>query len=144
MKTAFVIIGAIVVLLLFGTMLGGINDAQTDSRTDNFIVATAPADTDADVVLVGSLYGASVLNVTSITSTDGTDVPLVGTYTALTRTLGIEGLNDDSSRTLTVTYKIDGLTGYTGVGSFFGFIPLLIVVAVVVMLVAGGMAAFRR
>lgn len=146
MKTVLVIIGVIIVLLLFGTLLGGINDAQTDLRTDAFgAVVTGGGVTTANVVLVATLYENSNLNVTSITSDLGTDVPIVGTYTALTRTLQVNGLTAAQTRTLTVIYKYDALTGDTAtVGTFFGFLPLLVVVAVVVIVIAALVAAFKN
>lgn len=145
MKTAFSIIGAIIVIALFGTMLLGINEAQTDERTDSFgAVVTGGGVFDADVVLLGDLYDDSNLNVVSITSTLGTDVPLSGVYTAVTNTLNITGLTASQTRTLAVTYKIDALTNYAAVGSFFGFTPLLIGVAIVIIIVAALVAAFRR
>lgn len=146
MKTVLVIIGVIVVLLLFGVMLGGINSAQTDNRTDAFgAVVTGGGVTTANVVLVGDLYENDVLNVISITSDLGTDVPLVGTYTALTRTLQVTGLTAAETRTLTVTYEINALTGDNApVGSFFGFLPIIIVVALVAIVIAAVVAAFKN
>lgn len=146
MKVALTIIGVIVVLMMFSTLLGGIDTAQTDERTDNFgAVVTGGGITTADVVLVTNLYDGDVLNVVSVTSDLGTDVPLAFSYTALTRTLTINGLTAAQTRTLTVIYKYDALTGdNAAVGSFFGFLPFLIAVALVVIVVAAVMMAFKN
>ena len=146
MKVVLTIIGVIVVLLMFGTLLLGIGEAQTDARTDSFgAVVTGGGITTADVVLVAALYGDSNLNVTSIASSLGTDVPIVGTYTANTRTLQVNGLTASQTRTLTVIYKYDVLTGDKApVGTFLGFIPTLVIIAVVVIIIAALVMAFKN
>ena len=145
MKTAFTIIGAIIVLVLFGTMLAGIGEAQTDERTDPFgAVVTGGGITVADVVLVVPLYEGNLGNVVSITSDLGTDVPIQTDYTALTQTLEVSGLTASDTRTLTVTYKYGALGNYVGVNSFFGFIPLLVGVAVVIIIVGSMVGAFKN
>jgi hypothetical protein len=146
MKVALTVIGVIVILLLFGTMMGGINDAQTDLKTDNFAaVVTGGGITTADVVLVTDLYGGDVLNVTNVTSDLGTDVPLAFSYAALTRTLTINGLTAAQTRTLSVIYKYDALTGDSAtVGSFFGIIPLLVAVAVIAIIAGVIYMAFKN
>jgi hypothetical protein len=144
MKIVITIIGVILILLLFGTMLGGINEAQTDERTDGFAaVVTGGGITTAPVVLVADLYDNDILNVVDITSDLITDVPLVGTYVPGTNTLNVVGLTAADTRTLTVTYEIDALTGSPGVGSFFNFLPLLVVIALVIIVVAAMIAAFK-
>lgn len=146
MKVVMTVIGVIVILILFGTMLGGISEAETDLRTDSFAaVVTGGGITDADVVLVTDLYDNSILNVDSITSDLGTDVPLVNTYTAITNTLHIHGLTASETRTLTVIYKYDALTGdKEPVGTFLGFLPTLVIIAVVVIVIAVLVVAFKN
>ena len=146
MKVVMTIVGVILVLLLFSTMLGGIEAAQTDVRTDTFgAVVTAPAATTAPVVLVADLYDGSVLKVDSVTSDLGTDVPLVDSYVAATKTLTVRGLTADASRTLTVVYKYGALTGDSAAaGTFMDFLPLFIIIALVVIVVACMIAAFAH
>lgn len=144
MKIALTIIGVILVLLLFGTMMHGITDARTDERTDAFgAVVTAGGDFDTDVVLVADLYDNNVLNVTSITSSLNTDVPIVDSYVAGTNTLTIKGLTASETRTLTVIYKYDALTGDAATaGTFLGFTPLFVIIAVVVVVIGAIVAGF--
>jgi hypothetical protein len=145
MKVVLTIIGVILVLLMFGLMMGGIKDAQTDSRTDTFSVTTAPAETTADVVLVADLYNDSILEITGLTSDVSTDNALQDSYVSATRTLTVRGLDDDETRTLTVTYRYDALTGDSAsTGSFLGFIPIFVIIAVVLILVGGMIAVFSR
>ncbi len=145
MKTAFAIIGAILILVLFGTMISGMREAQTDEQEDNFgAEVTAPGTTTADVVLTAPLYGEELTNIVSITSTLGTDVPLATDYTPLTRTLEVSGLDDDASRTLTVTYLFGALGDYVGVGTFLGLTPLLVGIGAVIIIVAAMVLAFKN
>lgn len=145
MKTAFTIIGAIIVLVLFGTMLMGIREAQTDEQEDAFgAVVTGGGITQADVVLTAPLYGEVLTNVVSITSGLGTDVPLATDYTVLTRTLEVSGLTASQTRTLTVTYQYGALDDYMGVNTFFGFIPFLVGIAIVAIIIGSIVLAFKN
>ena len=147
MKVVMTIIGVILIILLSGTMLGGIDEAKTDDRTDTILVVTAAnggSPTTGTAVLVAELYDDAIANVVSITFNDAREVATPTLYTALTRTLTVGGLNDDASRSLTITYKVDALADYTAVGSFFGFLPLIVVIAAVVIVIAAMVGAFKN
>ena len=142
MKAVFVIIGVIIVILMFGVMVGGIKSAQTAERTDLYNSTTA-AETDEDVVLVGTLYDEDLLNVT-ITSDLPADAPVPNTYTAVSRTLNIEGLAANETRQLTVTYLYGSLTGAAAsAGTFLGLTPLLVAIGVLLLIVAVIVAAMK-
>ncbi len=104
---AFVAVIAIFLLLgAFSTpILDGIKTWRTDGlSTQTAVVATAAGVTTANITLAKDLYQANVVNVSSITSSDGTDVPAATSYTEDTLVLLVSGLNDDASRTLTLSY----------------------------------------
>jgi len=143
MKVVLGIIGVIFVIMLLGTMMGGIKSAQTDERTDSFVVATGGAETTGDVVLVADLYADNILEVTRITSTVNTDNPLADTYVSNTNTLTVRGLTADETRTLAVTYRYDALTGDSApAGTFLGLTPIFVIIACVAIVVGGIVAAF--
>lgn len=145
MKVVLTIIGVVIVLLLFGTMMVGIKDAKTDLRTDSFAVTTGALETEADVVLVADLYDNSILEVTAITSDELTDNPLPDSYVSNTKALTVRGLAADDSRTLAVTYRYDALTGDSApTGSFLGFLPIFVIIVCVLLLVGGMIAAFSK
>ncbi len=146
MKVVLTIIGVILVLLLFGTMLGGITDARTDERTDTFVaVVTGVGETDADVELVAELYDEDILNVVSITSDNALDGPLPDAYVAVGNTLTVRGLAASDTRTITVEYRYDALTGDAApAGTFMSLIPLFIGIAIILIIVAAMVAAFRN
>lgn len=146
MKVAVTIIGVILVLLLFGTMLGGITSARTDERTDSFAaVTTGVGETEADVILVTDIYGDDILNVIEITSDLNTDAPLPDAYVAGTNTLTVRGLTASDSRNLDITYRYNALTGDSATaGTFMGFVPLFVIIALVVIVVGAMVAAFSH
>ena len=146
MKTILLVIGVIVVILMFSTLMGGIKTAQTDERTDTFAaVTTGGGIVEADVVLVADIYGNDILNVVSITSDLNTDAPLPDTYVAGTNILTVRGLTASQTRTLTVVYQYSALTGDAeSAGTFLGFTPLLIGISIVVIIIAGLVMAFKN
>ena len=105
-KAAGAILGIFLLLGAFSTpILDGIKTWRTDGlATQTTVVATAPGITTANVTLAKDLYQANVVNVHSITSTDGADAVAVTSYTEATLALLVSGLNDDASRTLTIEY----------------------------------------
>jgi hypothetical protein len=105
-KVFGVIIGIFLLLGAFSTpILDGIKTWRTDGLTSqNFVVATAAGVTSANVTLSKDLYQANVVNVSSVTSDDVLDAPAATTYTEATLVLLVAGLDDDNSRTLTVSY----------------------------------------
>lgn len=103
-----VILAIIAIFLLLGPfrqpIVDGIKGWRASDTTENFVVATAAAQTTANVTLSYDLYQAATAEIIEITSTDETDTPVASTYTEATKKLLVAGLNDDSSRTLTVQY----------------------------------------
>lgn len=147
MKALLGVIGIIIILLLFGTFMGGIKDAQTDERTDTFAaVVTGGGVTTADVELVTDIYDNNILEVTEITSDLGTDSPLPDTYVSATNTLTVRGLTAAQTRTLTVTYRYDSLAGTDAepTGKFLGFLPIMVIIVCICIAVAGVILAFKH
>lgn len=146
MRAVMIVVGVIIILLLFGTMLTGIQTAQTDERTDAFTsVVTGVGESEADVVLVADPYDDNILNVIEITSTLGTDAPLADSYVTSTNTLTVRGLTASQTRTLDVLYRYDAMTGDASmVSNLMGYIPLFVVMAIVIILIGGGWAVWQR
>jgi hypothetical protein len=146
MKSVMAIIGVIIILALFGTMMMGLNAAKTDERTDTFAaVATGMAATTADVVLVTDIFNNSLLSVVSITSDNVGDAPLPDVYTAGSNTLTVRGLKANDTRALTVVYDYDALTGESAPAStVLNIVPIIIVIALLLIIVGAAIAAFAR
>lgn len=105
-KVFLTIIAIFLLLGAFSTqILSGIKNWRTDGlSTQSTVVTVGAGITAANVTLAKDLYQANIVNVVSITSTDGTDAPAATLYTESTLGLQIAGLNDDATRTLTIAY----------------------------------------
>jgi methionine synthase I (cobalamin-dependent) len=138
------IIGIAIVLTMFPIITDSVSTVQTDQNVESYAaVATGIGETSADVVLSEDLYNGRSASVVSITSDNIGDTPVAGTYTALTNTLAVNGLKANDTRTLVVTYKIDALGDYTGLGAMAGLTPLLIWVAIIAVLIGSIAAVFK-
>jgi len=103
-----VFIAILSIFLLFGAfsepITDGIKTWRTNDTSEPFNVTVGASVTTANVTLSYDLYQDSVAEVQSITSTDGTDVPVADSYVTASNKLLVTGLNDDATRTLTVNY----------------------------------------
>ena len=142
------LIGCMIAFVMFPMVLDGADDIKSDDQTDTFAsCSTGVGETTYDVVLTKDLLDDVVTNVTSITSTlSGTDSPTAQTYVASTDTLTVAGLAASGTRTLTVNYEADALSGYTGLDSMVNFGPLIIFMGIIVASVASlwsGVQSYR-
>lgn len=146
-KSGAVILGIIMVavmFIVFPIVMTSAHELQTEEYVQTeAAVTTGAAEEAADVVLDEDLWSDATANVVSITSDDGGDTPVAGTYTAATNTLNVTGLAADTTRTLTITYKTDALTDYTGMGAMVSVAPLLIFLGVIGAVLAGLYAGFK-
>lgn len=132
------IIMVAVMFVLFPIVMESSHELQTDVATQTeAAVATGIGEVAADVVLTTALWADSNTNVVSVTSDNVLDTPVAGTYTAGTRTLNVTGLAANDTRALTLSYKIDALTDYTGMGQMVAVAPLLLFMGVLGALVFG-------
>jgi len=145
MKAIFAVIGVIIILFLFGTMLTGITSAQTDSRIDTFAsVTTGVGETEADVDLVTDPFNDNILNITSITSNNDDDAPLPDYYLTSTNTLTVRGLNASDTRTLIVTYNYGSLGDNSEtIDRLLDIMPMLVAVAAIIILVVACFAGYQ-
>lgn len=144
MRAALAVIGVIIILVLFGTMMVGIKSAQTLDRDDNFAaVTTGPGVTTANVVLVTDPFDNSILNIDSIISDNTLDAPLPDSYVPASNTLTVRGLKDSDTRALIVTYSYGSLTGSAApTGQFLKMIPIFVAIAALLIIVGAGIAIF--
>ena len=108
-----------------------IYDFRTDVRTDINTVTTAPVVFTGNITLFTNLYDNDTSTIT-ISSDDSDDSPVYSSYNTTTRRLIFSGLDDNTTRTMTVLYDIDALTESEAVGNLMDmvdFLWLLILVA---------------
>lgn len=126
----FVIVGIMVCIYMFPTMMDSLHDLRTNDQTDAFSVDTGGGVTNSSVTLSQDLWEGGTEYVDSVTSDLGTDNPVTNTYTSATNALLIEGLTASASRNLTVIYGIAALDEYSGMEEFTGLAPLIIFVII--------------
>jgi len=145
-NTSKVVIGLImiaVLMVIFPIVMSSTHDLQTDEYTQVAEVTTGVGVTAGDVVLTYAAWNDSNSSVISVVSSEETDTPVIGTYTAATKTLNITGLAESLTRNITLVYEHDALTSFTGMGSLVGITPLLLWISVIATVIGGAWFAVR-
>jgi len=129
MKSATMIIGAIIIILLMGATLAAINSFRMAEYEEPHNVITASANT-ADIVLSQAVFNDATYNIV-VASNLTADAPVPSSYASATKTLTVSGLQEDATRRLTVTYKYDGLEDYYAAGLAARIWPILLGLGVI-------------
>jgi len=109
----------------------GLDAMESEGATQNFAVTTDPAVTDADCVLTYSSYYTDVSKF-DVASNNIADNAIVMSYTEGTKTVNVDGLNDDDTRILTIDYYRDSDNSmFTGLDVFVSIMPFLICIGLV-------------
>lgn len=129
MKTAALMIGAILVILLMPATLLSIDDFRMADFQNEYNVATGAGENTTSVTLSQELYGDETRNAI-VTSNVTADAPIASSYTSSSRALLVTGLAASESRRLTVDYQIDALEDYWGAGLGSRVWPLFLILGV--------------
>ena len=133
-----VVVAVAISFVVFPIVLDSAGDLRTESQTDEFAaVTTGAGETSSGVVLTMDLWQDTAGYVTSVTSDNVGDTPVVGTYTAATNTLNVTGLVESDTRTLTVTYQVAALGDYTGLDAIVAVAPLLLFIGILGAIIGG-------
>lgn len=143
MKTAALMIGAVIVILLLPAAIISIDDFRLADQEDEFIVSTGGAETSKDVTLSQELFGDETRNA-SVSSNVTADAPIASSYASATQALTVTGLAVSESHRLTVTYKIDALTDYWGAGTGARVWPIMLILGVIGIIAGAVYNATRR
>lgn len=116
-KVFSVVIGLVAVVIL-GLAMPAITDSVESFRTDileqSYSVDTTVGANSANVSLSSALWNDNIAYVTSLSSNITSDAPVAASYNATSAVLLITGLADNTSRTITLSYKTAGLADYEG------------------------------
>ena len=136
------IIAIAIAFVVFPIVMDATQDLLTHegSTWEEDVVVTGGSETSGPVVLTYALLDDDEANVTSITSTLVTDVPVADSYVAGTKTLTVTGLTAASTRTLTTTYTTQSQNVFTGFGSIAKVAPLIVFVG---LLFTGGFSMYK-
>lgn len=130
-KAIFGIIMIMVAFILFPLIMTSTSDIMTDETTVSDSVTTGAAATSGWVELGADLYDDDTNNVTSVTSDDTDDSPAVDSYNAGNNSVLIDGLDTDTTRTISVTYLYDATSGFTGLADLTQLAPTILMLALI-------------
>lgn len=140
MKAVSILIGAGLILMMMGGMMAAIHAFRGADFTEPHIVATGGAVTTANIVLAADVMDASNTDV-KISSTNVLDAPVPFSYDSTTRQLTVNGLNASDTRTLTITYPVLRVDGFTDTAS--RFFPAYLIIAILCLVGGAAYQAFR-
>ena len=142
--TAFIaVIGIMLVFSFFPDFLTSTHELLTDQETYTSEVTTGGGVTTAGVVLALGVYNDDVNNIVSVSSDNGNDTPIASTWTALTTTLTVSGLQASASRDLSVVYEWEATSEYTGMTTLVEMAPTLLILGIIGVVLFGLFAAVR-
>lgn len=141
MKTAALLIAAVIVILLMPATLISIDAFRLTDQEDEYNVTTAAGVTAYNATLSQELFGDNTA-LASVSSNLTTDAPIASSYD--NQVLNVTGLTADASRRLTITYSRDNLGDYWGMGTVARVWPLMLGFGVLGIVVAGVYNATRR
>ena len=140
MKVVSILIGAGICLLMLGGLMSAIKAARGSNFTESHIIATGVGITQENITLAATVMDGLNTNVI-VTSTNPLDAPIPFALNAITRQLTVTGLNASDTRTLTITYPIADLDGFTD--EVVRFIPAFWIIGVLCCIGGAGYMAFR-
>ncbi len=143
MKSALMLIGACIVILLLPAILPSISDFRSQDYSEDHIVTTNVSETQSEISLSQELYSDATYNAV-VTSNISEDAPIPSSYVSATQVLTVTGLEADNTRRLTVDYKIDALPEYPGASVASAIWPLLIIVGVIGIIAGAVYSAVRH
>ena len=143
MKSALSIIAACLVILLLPATLYAINDFRMTDYEEGHNITTEAAETTASVQLSQKLFNDDT-SLVSASSNCTQDAPIPSSFVPATDILTITGLAEDTSRLLTLTYKIDALEDYMGAGIGARVWPIFLVLGVIGLVVSAVYSAMRH
>ena len=112
MKIVLTLFGVMFILMMFGGMLSAIHAFRGSDFTEPHIVVTADGQTSVTITLASDVMDGDNTNII-VTSSNQLDAPVPFAYDSANRQVTIDGLNASDTRTLTITYPISQLDGFT-------------------------------
>lgn len=143
MKTATLLIAAVILILLLPASILAIDQFRLDDQSDPFNVTTGAGVTSTSVTLSQDLYGDETSNIDVSSNITG-DAPIASSYNSNTHALTITGLQESESHQLTVDYKIDRMGDYFAAGTGAKILPVLLILGILCIVGGAAYNAFSR
>ena len=141
MKAVTALIGVGIVLMMLGGFMAAIQSFRGANFTEPHIIATAGGQTTATFTLAAKVMDADNTNVV-VLSSNALDAPIPFEYASSTRQLTVNGLNESDTRTLTITYPVSRLDGFSDTAA--RFFPAYLILACICIVGGAAYSAFRR
>lgn len=138
-KSMAVVLGIVAVaisFIVFPILLTSAHEIQTDEVIKSTTGVITTSGTSATMTLATALYKTRAADVIGVSSSEASDTPTLSTVVDGTQVV-IGGLATSATRTIAVTYNVDALTDYTGLGAIVGVSPMLIFIGILGVVVAG-------
>lgn len=111
MRSLLYVFGAMLLILIMPLLFVSIQDARTDTYTQQFgDISTAANVTTANLTLATEVWEDAVSSITGITSSISTETASADAYNTSGRLLTVGGLASAASRNLTVEYLYQAST----------------------------------
>lgn len=146
MKNVLVVCAAALIVITFPFLFKSIHDARMDTYSQSFASITTGAGTNsANVSLALALYNDSIINVDSCSSNLSGDSPTAAGYTTTGKVLGLSGLLESSTRTLTVNYGVasESIADLPNGSSILVFLIYFFLLAVIALIAGALWNVFR-
>jgi len=126
------IVGLVIGIILITTLMpGAVNEAITDTYSENFNVSTGAGETSAIETLSYEHYYGDLTDL-SASSTNGEDTPAILGYNENTHSVTVGGLKASDSRILTINYVREAHQEFSGFAGFIRVLPFLALVGLVI------------
>ncbi len=129
------------IAFLGAAIMPALQNFRSQDVTEPHNVTTAADITTADIVLANDLLDGNKVNV-AITSPDPDDAPVAWEYVEATHKLTISGLQADTTRQLSVTYKVPRLDGASDLAA--RWLPTFLIIAGIAIVVGCAVSAFHK
>lgn len=141
MKAAVIFIAAGIVMMMMGGVMTAIHTFRGADFTEPHIIATAGGVTSDTITLAADVMDGDNTNV-KLSSTNVLDAPVPFAYVASSRQLTVNGLNASDTRTLTITYPVLQVDGFTDTAA--RFFPAYWILGVICLIGGAAYSAFRH
>ena len=115
-------------------------DFRTDEREDTFTVATGVGETTANVTLLKAVFDNDTSTISF--SSNVSESLAVSTYDTATKTLGVSGLNAETTRELDVSYDVDALGASSAISNLVDRVAWIWLLSVIAFAPAALVAIF--
>ena len=141
MKSVYAIFGVAILMLFLGGIMAALNTFRGVDVTEPHNVALVGADnTTATLVLANDVMDANKVNVT-VFSPNLNDAPVAFDYVSATRRLTVSGLAPDTTRQISIVYKVSRLDSI--VDLMARFFPAFFILALIAIVVGAAVATWQ-